>query len=374
MRSKNMFRAILLNASLLVGSVLATLLILEIALRMIAHFDHNYLDNLVSEKQLVETREVQLGDIIRLHPDDKVVYELRPHLKGFFTGQHISINSLGMRDKERSQDKPPGTFRILALGDSHTFGFGVRQDETWPSVLEDLLTENEPSRKFEVMNLGVPGYNTVQEVQVFSAKAEALQPDLVIINYCNNDMDLPNFLADPPDLLSLRTSYLFDFIARRIELLKGNVLTPLGLTAIPMDDVSKRFRMPLERIPERFHPLYGWDNMVAAHRRLAQLCRKMEIPYVFLLNFNDYRYRLRGTTPTVVPKYVRELAQLCQEEGYLVVDPQDRIFKYLKQNGLDHTAIWISENDSHTNSIRHRFLAEELFAQLSNAGLLQPAL
>ncbi len=367
---KIFYNPVVINVSLLAGSFLATLFILEIALRFIAHLDHNYLDNLVSTKQLVKARDDQLGDIIRLHPDNRIVFELRPHTRGIFIGQHISINSLGMRDKERSLEKPPGTFRILALGDSHTFGWGVRQEDTWPSVLEIMLSENNPSRRFEVMNLGVPGYNTVQEVQAFSARADALNPDMVIINYCNNDMDLPNFLAHPPDPLSLRNSYLWDFIRRRIALLKGNILSPLGLTAIPMNEDLKRFRMPLERIPERFRPLYGWENMVEAYRRLARICNKKKIPYVFLLNMNDYRHRLRGITPTVVPHTVRDLVQLNQNEGFLVIDPQDRIFSYLEQNELDTTAIWITGKDSHTNAVGHRFLAEELFEQLVKARLL----
>ena len=367
---KTFLRPILINLSLLLGSICITLLVGEVTLRIIAHFDLNYLDNLVSKKQLVEARDDQMGDIVRLHSDNRIVYELRPHTKGIFIGQHISINSLGMRDKERSLEKSPGTFRILALGDSHTFGWGVGQEETWPAVFEDMLLKYDPKRKFEVLNLGVPGYNAVQEIQVFSTKAEALKPDLVIINYCNNDMDLPNFLANPPDPLSLSTSYLWDFIDRRIELLRGNFINPLGLTVMPVDDATKRFRMPVERIPERFRPLYGWDNMLDAYRRMAELCQKMGIPYVFLLNFNDYRFRLHGSTPTVVPRYVRELVIQLQEEGYLVVDPQDRIFDYLQQNGLDHTAIWIKKKDSHSNAIRHRFLAEEVFAQLEKANLL----
>ena len=110
--------------------------------------------------------------------------------------------------------------------------------------------------------------------------------------------------------------------------------------------------------------------MFAAHIRLAHICREMKIPYVFLLNFSDYTFRLRGHTPTVVPSYVRELVQLLQEEGYLIVDAQDRIFQYLVQNDLDSSALWISEKDSHSNAIRHRFLAEELFDQLVQSPLL----
>ena len=171
-------------------------------------------------------------------------------------------------------------------------------------------------------------------------------------------------------ILFLNTSYLKDFIRRRIELLKGNVLSPLGLTAISMDDKSKRFRMPLERIPERFRPLYGYENMVDAYRRLAQICRKMNIPFVLLLNFDDYRHVLRGRTPTVILPAARGPLKQIEEEGYLVVNPQDRIFNYLQKNDLDFRAIWISKKDPHSNAIRHRFLAEELFEQLMKADLL----
>lgn len=371
MKPKTSFlRTMLINLSLLFGSICLTVFTCEVSLRVIAHFDINYLDNLVSQKQLVEARDDQLGDIVRLHSDNRIVFELRPHTRGTFIGQQIEINSLGMRDKERSVEKSPGTFRILALGDSHTFGWGVGQNETWPSVLEEKLLVKYPKRDFEVMNLGVPGYNAVQEVQAFETKAEALNPDLVIINYCNNDMDLPNFLANPPDPFSLSTSYLWEFINRRIDLFKGNFINPLGLKVMPIDDATKRFRMPMERIPERFRPLYGWENMLDAYRRMAKICQDMNIPYVFLLNFNDYRFRLRGRTPTVVPKYVRDLVIQLQEEGYLVVDPQERIFNYLKTNGLDHTAIWIKKKDSHSNAIRHRYLAEEVLEQLEKADLL----
>lgn len=367
---KSFPRRILANTALVVGSILLTLLGIEIGLRILTIFDHNYLDNLMSKGRISNNREMNLADIIRLNPDNKIVYELRPGTEGQFTGHHISINSLGMRDKERTLTKPPGTFRILALGDSHTFGWGIKQEDAFPAVLEKLLVERAPSRKFEVMNLGVPGYNTVQEVQVFSTKAQELSPDLVIINFVLNDMDLPNFLATPPDPFSMNTSYLIDFISHRSELLKGKFVLPVGLTPVAPEEETKQFRMPEERIPVRFRALYGWDNMKEAYRRLAQICQKIHIPCILLLNMDDYHFRLRGDTPTVIPHYVRDLIPFWQEEGYLVVDPQDRITTYLEQQGLDTTAIWVSEKDSHSNAIRHRFIAEELLEQLVKADCL----
>lgn len=363
-------RRVAANTALVLGSLLVTLLILEVSLRVMAAFDHNNLDTLMSKGDVPETRDMRLGDFIRLHPDNLVVYELRPGTRGEFMGQPLSINSFGMRDRERTLKKTPGMFRVVTLGDSHTFGWGVRQEEAYPAVLEELLKSKDQGRQFEVMNLGVPGYNAVQEVHAFSLKAKELSPDLVIINFVLNDMDLPNFLAIPPDPMALDKSYLQDFIWRRSELMKGKFLPPVGLTPVFPETGNKQLRLPEERIPKHFRPLYGWDNMINAYRKLADICRTMDIPFVLLLNLDDYRYRLYGHTPTVIPHHVRDLLSIWQELGYLVVDPQDRIFEYLQQNGLETEAVWVSKEDSHSNVIRHRFVAEELFEQLTKAGLL----
>ena len=81
-----------------------------------------------------------------------------------------------------------------------------------------------------------------------------------------------------------------------------------------------------------------------------------------------------GKTPTVLPRNVREVAALCGEEGYLVVDPQDRVAAYLEENGLGTEAVWINPGDSHTNALRHRFVAEEIHDRLLAGGYLPPPL
>ena len=361
---------VLVNTALAAASALFILAILEVTLRFIAVSDHNYLDDLMTMRPAPEAGALRMGDIIRLHPDDLIAYELRPRMKGTFLGKELSINSLGMRDREYTSKKPPGVFRILTLGDSHTFGWAVLEEETYPAVLEDLLLERAPGHRFEVMNLGVPGYNTVQEVQAFSRRAEELSPDMVIIHFVLNDMDLPNFLSERPDPLSLQRSYLVDFVMRRVELLKGSPLLPVGLIEVAPDKKSGRLRMPEGDIPERFQPLYGWDSMVEAFLRLGRICRDANIPYMLLLNMDDYRFRLRGRTPTVIPHHVRKLVDLCRKQGYLIADPQDRIAAYLEEQGLGTVAVWISEKDSHSNPVRNRFVAEEIFEQVARAGLI----
>lgn len=358
------------NVLLVVFSAALTFFALEAGMRVVMVFDRTYYE-VLSDHATEPGADMTLADIIRLHDNDLVVYELKPGLQGTFLGNALAINSLGMRDRERTLKKAPGTYRIVGLGDSHTFGWGVEQEETYLARLEDLLEGKYPGRAIEVLNHGVPGYNTVQEVASLAERIDDLAPDLVIINYVNNDMDLPNFLADRPDPWSVRRSYLVELLRRRLAILRGSELLPSGLTHAVQDERSLRFRPPVAEIPLRFRPLYGWDNMVEAYRRLAAVGRARNIPYLLLINMDDYRHRLAGKTPTVVPRFVRELAETCRREGYIVVDPQDRIFRYLQENNLGTTAVWITGTDSHTNPLRHNFVAEEIVTAIEEAGLIK---
>ena len=103
------------NTALILGSILFTLLLLEVSFRIMTAFDHNNLDTLMSKGDMPDTRKMRLGDIIRLHPDNMVVYELRPGTQGEFMGQPLSINTLGMRDKERKLEKEPGPPKTLSI-------------------------------------------------------------------------------------------------------------------------------------------------------------------------------------------------------------------------------------------------------------------
>lgn len=85
--------------------------------------------------------------------------------RGHDTVTEARINSLGLRDAEVEMPKPSNTFRILVLGNSMAFGVGVKQDRVFTEVLEGLLNENALiNHQVEVVNAGVPGYGTAQEL------------------------------------------------------------------------------------------------------------------------------------------------------------------------------------------------------------------
>src|SRR5689334_18825859 len=103
-------------------------------------------------KELKNGREA----IIRISDIPGLEYELTPNASAYAWNTEVKINSLGFRDREFSEQKSRA-YRILALGDSITFGTSLAVDLTYPKQLEELLNEA-GSARFEVFNLGVGGY------------------------------------------------------------------------------------------------------------------------------------------------------------------------------------------------------------------------
>ena len=106
---------------------------------------------------------------------------------------------------------------LIGIGDSHTFGWGVAWQDTFLAQIADRFAREHPGRRVAVTNLGVPGYNTHQEAELFAVKALALRPDAVVVLADQNDAGLANFIRAPRDPWSLERSYLFDFLEIRLK-------------------------------------------------------------------------------------------------------------------------------------------------------------
>jgi lysophospholipase L1-like esterase len=121
-------------------------------------------------------------------PDPDVLFAPRPGFDGFSEGTRVRINALGLRDAERPTPKPADTARLLVLGDSVAFGFGVLAEESFPARLEAGLGRLADGRRYEVVNAGVVGYNTIQERARLEQVGLRLQPDVVILTFVVNDL------------------------------------------------------------------------------------------------------------------------------------------------------------------------------------------
>ena len=125
------------------------------------------------------------ANLFRLSDDPLLRYSLVPNTDT----REVRINRHGFRGSDVSRRKPPRTFRIVCVGDSICFGYGVGQDETFAARLERFLNQcfASPQRRFEVLNFGVTGYNIVQATEALRLRAIEFDPDLILYAYCLND-------------------------------------------------------------------------------------------------------------------------------------------------------------------------------------------
>jgi hypothetical protein len=125
-------------------------------------------------------------------------------------GNEVQINALGFRGKEVSWEPAPGTLRLVVLGGSAAFCFQVSDDaRTWPAQLEKALAEK-LDRPVEVLNLGLPGFDTSTSKVNYLFTGRALHPHVVLVYHTWNDLkflkgiDGAENMEMPRDVLSGR--------------------------------------------------------------------------------------------------------------------------------------------------------------------------
>lgn len=117
-------------------------------------------------------------------PDEVRGWGLRPGFAGWTKAENslwVKINSAGFRDRERAIAAPPNTLRVAMMGDSYIQGLNVPLEATLPSFLERRLSECSGGRRAEVLNFGVAGYGTTQELLTYRYVAAKYMPDVVVL-------------------------------------------------------------------------------------------------------------------------------------------------------------------------------------------------
>jgi lysophospholipase L1-like esterase len=208
--------------------------------------------------------------------DPYLFWALKPGLRGKLIEGHLrdsairftlSTGSLGLRGAEVPRRKTG--FRILALGDSTTFGLGVDDDQTWPAILQSLLRER--SRKeVEVLNAGVPGYTSFQGLRWLRSRGLSLQPDLVLATFGFNDADSWSSRSD------IETARILAIHQWEEPLLHSRLYTGLKSLlsrAAPVSPSGEGGRRPRLSGPELYATL----------GRIQEACASRKIPLVLII-------------------------------------------------------------------------------------------
>jgi lysophospholipase L1-like esterase len=315
-------------------------------------------------------------DLRALHlaePTQPWLYRLQPGAEAELentAGIHYRVNADGFRGPHYPQAREEGVFRVAVLGDSLTFGFGVEEAEVYTARLEAELARMLAPRKVEVLNFGVGGYNPYNEVALFEGIAAAWQPDLVLIQFCINDLNDPRHHFDAHTL-------------RLLELPDAAFPDPRMRTQ-PMPE-----RSPLAFCAGRLrlcdllqHALYenraegrALAQAVAERRRLGEAERAwLHAQYAKLQQWAGTHGARFGVVVFPYPKQLREpsrdgvaqgIAALGHDAGFAVIDltPAFRAASQQSDTPL-FLDLW------HPSAAGHRVAAEALAAELARQGLV----
>lgn len=288
-------------------------------------------------------------------------YSGTPHARGIHTGVPVAFNGLGLRDAERAPQPAAGTLRVLALGDSVTFGMGVAQEDAYPARTEALLNgaDGRKAPRVEVLNMGIPGYNTLHELAQLREIGLGLEPRVVVVGLLYNDVELSSgqragagaasrsdvsFARKVKSAINGATTWLkkhslfFAWLTPRL----GMALRPLGLKGFgQVGEVKDQY---VDSNPQ-------WRGVRQALLEMKRLTDERRIELVLMIIPAMAKFS-EATYP--VQEYHQAVAAFCGAHGIKCLDLLPDFW------GQDGTRFWISATDGHPNAEGHRIMAESL--------------
>ena len=282
-----------------------------------------------------------------------------PNQQAYTTDKRVIINSYGFRGPEIREEKP-GDPRIMCLGDSLTFGYGVAGPKTYPRQLEMLLNETWPEGDPEVINAGVQRYYTYQEIDQLKRYGVGLNPDVVILGMFANDLGVRPFGLYGKEYETSRDRAGTSFHNRHpwlyLSLKNSAVITLLRLTLPKMMNPKKKNKTNarLEGVvtAKMQKSLLTMEEDLTTFKSLAE-----NYNFVPLVITIPQRIQVAEDFPESL--YPQKILQMCEKLNLRAVDLLP-IFKDSLKNGNDPYLRW----DNHLSPSGHTLVAQEIADQI----------
>ena len=268
------------------------------------------------EQDIEELQGIGLSRLASVFEDDsELFWRFAPNQTlptgGPFFG--VISNDAGMReDHPVSLEKPASEFRVLFLGDSCTFGYGLDHAHSFVQQTEDQLRQR-LNRPVECLNAGVPGYSLFQGSQLYATRAHQYQPEVVVLCFGWNDMV-------PWDALSDLEHLELSQAAKPNSILQWSRLCQLAWQAATRNDDGRRQPRP-RLLPSEFRRLLNqFHQEVQSHQ--AQLLvlvwgfrfQVAERPWERTAwQQEQYKFAEQSSVPIV--DLVTEFQQLAEDHG-----------------------------------------------------------
>jgi alginate O-acetyltransferase complex protein AlgI len=329
---RSRLKTILQNLGLFVGSLGFCFVVLEVLLRLNGY-----------------------GNVEIYDADPVLYWKLKPNQNCYtkIDRKPVHVNSHGTRGPEFTVTKPPNALRIVSLGDSRTFGWGLAEEETYSGLLQKRLQESlAEKRKVEVINAGVNAWSYAQLHVYFRDRALQYQPDFVLVAEANlwtqfSEKNSPEFVKK--------------FMSRvRLKNFLRRFATYHYIVEVQLKEVYERQRT-------KFIP-------VDPHQDTLFKEQQQKDPSAFFREAIEALCRLalqNGVKPVLV--YLPTLTELAKPEPSDILKAKRAISQQLGVPLIDLTSdlapqgksLYLEADPVHLNAAGNRIVAQRLYEQLS---------
>ncbi len=273
------------------------------------------------------------------------IYDPRGDMRGYLGSSgrvDYRIDGMRMRRHAKSNVSIAGP-TVLCLGDSFTFGEGVREGDAYPAQLEKLLNQGGGHVDVQVFNGGVQGYGTRQELAYFEGFGRKLKPNVVILGFVLNDA------CDMGETIAQNDAMTRAFEPSAIG----------GISAIWRTIERRRHQSQLQnaffrQIRSGFNSI-EWDNCRVALERFRAI--SSEDGFEFLVVIFPIFWQLDGNYP--FDDLHAKVAEACREANCEYLDLRDKF----RDRSSD--AFWVHPTDQHPNEIAHERAAQAIAPRVS---------
>jgi hypothetical protein len=340
-------------------------------------------------ERLARSNKLAVSGLDESDPD--LFWRYRPHQDLQWKAIRVRTNAFGLRDRERTREKPPGVFRILSLGESTTFGDQIDATQTYSYRLEEILNADATlGRRVEVWNCGICSYTSYQSLRWLERDGLAFQPDLVLFYHEINDF-LPTYYRTGdgqalglgrtdrelgalrqrlgPLMALLEKSHFYRWLRIRVLLAASRALAPVLEPPRPAHTEvgsspygpALRLRFPWDAVPIAPGAATDWPDTLPYMANDNALCRVPDPDRLALLNELVTTLRARDVDLVLIHPAYREsrphrcvLTEFARREGIPIVEFE----RIVRATGLPKSEAFL--DTYHPSARLHELLAEEL--------------
>jgi lysophospholipase L1-like esterase len=342
----------LLRLGLVVIGPVVMLLLLEAVWQAIG--DPRIGENEVWLTKVAAHSRLGVMGMFELDEDEAVSFRLKPGFEAKIGKQTYRINSHGMRGPEVSKQRISGVKRILLVGDSYAFGYGVDESATVSAQLQARLSVKHTG--IEVLNMGVPAYHTGQELRRLELDGMSFTPDLVVLIYYPNDNIQQTLMYDPRFRVIHFDEMPFSYGTRHFL-----------SRSIVYSRITKGYTQYLTRSGSlETRGLRHWSTTRERLRKMTKICKDAGCKFLLVaLPTLSYSRELFDPDHEINKAHDRMLL-FTEDQGIATVDMRSALLARKKPIEALFVAPEPPRRDTHFNQAGYRVLVDSLTAAIES--------